>query len=146
MIEFIATCIIWVWIPGANNTNYEFFEDGVMTEATIEESVTRCRTAYNAPVIHWVVGLNDAGDRSVNSNSIEAQWVFNFDCDKNGVIGFLDFSAFSFAFGKPPPTNGCNFDADGDGIVGFLDFSAFSFAFGQCNDERKVVPCEEVFP
>jgi len=100
MTELIAVCIVWMWIPGANNTNYEFFEDGVMTEATIEESVTRCRTAYNIPVIYWVVGLNNAGDRSENSNSIEAQWVFNFDCDNDGAVGFLDFGAFLRSFGQ----------------------------------------------
>jgi len=146
MIEFIITCIIWSWIPGANNTNYEFFENGVMTEATIEESVERCRTAYNVPVIHWVVGLNDAGDRSENSNSHEAQWVFNFDCDARGVadgiVGFADFGAFSVSFNKPPPDDGCNFDADGSGWIGFPDFGAFTRAFGQCNNGKWVVPCD----
>lgn len=143
MIELIAGCIFWMWIPGANNTNYEFFEDGAMTEATVEEAVIRCRTEYNTSVTYWVVGLNDAGDRSEDSNSIEAQWIFNFDCDGNGVVGFPDFGAFAQAFNKPPSESECNFDADGSGWVGFPDFGAFRMAFGQCNDGRKVIPCGE---
>ncbi len=50
------------------------------------------------------------------------------DYDNSGLVNFLDFSAFSFAFGTsdlekdhtPPMT----------GPVGFLDFSFFSAAFG----------------
>jgi len=141
LIEFIATCVVLMWIPGAHNTNYEFFEDGIMTEATREESTIRCRTTYYTPVTYWLVGLNDAGDRSENSNSLEVQWVFNFDCDENGSVGFTDFGALIAAFGKPPPTSGCDFDANESGWVGFPDFGAFLMSVGQCNDERKVVPC-----
>jgi len=139
MTELIATCVIWMWIPGAGNTNYEFFSDGVLYEATRNEYVSMCRTSYYTPYTVWVVGLDDSTPkrRSENSNSATAQWIWNADFDGNGVVGFSDYFMFARQYG----TNNPIYDADGNGIVGFSDYGKFASYYGQCNDGRKVVPC-----
>jgi len=50
------------------------------------------------------------------------------DYDNSGLVGFLDFSAFSSAYG----TNNLEMDHTQpvSGPVGFLDFSYFSSAYG----------------
>jgi hypothetical protein len=141
MTELLMLCVIWAWIPGANDTNYEFFGDDVLIGATTDTQIEACFPDYYTPVTYYVVGLNDFGDQSVPSNSITAQAVWNFDADQDGIVGWSDFSAFFYAFRKPPPQNGPNFDADGDGIVGFVDFDAFVNTYGQCNNGKRLVKC-----
>ncbi len=143
MTELLMICVFWTWIPGANSTSYEFFGDDAFIGATTDTQIEACFPDYYTPVTYYVVGLNDLGDRSVPSNSITAQAVWNFDADQDGIVGWSEFTAFSYALGKPPPNNGPNFDVDADGIVGLVDFFAFLNAYGKCNDGRKVISCED---
>lgn len=142
-IIFYAACAFMAWMPGLNNTNFEFFQSGVMTDATVEETTWMCQDqdAYvDSPM--WVAGLDDLGNRSENSNTIIGRWEWDFDSDDNRVVDFGDFGAFASSFGKPPPSNGWNFDADGDGVVDFGDFGRFVQAFGKCNDGVRQVECD----
>lgn len=94
MTELIMTCVMWAWIPGLNNTNYEFYGDGVLIGATSDTQIEACVPAYETPVTYYVVGLNDAGDRSEPSNSITAKAIWNFDADQSGSVGVSDFNMF----------------------------------------------------
>lgn len=142
-VIFYAMCVFMAWIPGENNTNYEFFQSGVMTDATVKATTWMCQDvdAYvDSPM--WVVGLDDIGNRSVNSDTVIGRWEWDFDADGDGLVSFGDFGLFAKVFGDPaPPTNGWNFDADGDGIIGFGDFGFFTKAFGKCNDGQIQVEC-----
>ena len=146
-IIFYAMCAFMAWTPGTNNTNFEFFQSGIMTEATTFETTWICQDdipveAYvDSPM--WVVGLNDAGDRTVNSNTIIARWEWDFDADSNGSVGLGDFGDFLRAFGdSAPPNDGWNFDADGNGTIGLGDYGFFLRAFGDCNDGVQQVECD----
>lgn len=152
MIETIilyAACVLMEWTPGTNNTNYEFFQSDIVTDATVENTTWVCQDdvpvdAYvDSPM--WVVGLNDVSDRSVNSDTVIARWEWDFDSDGDGVVSLVDFGGFVQAFGNlAPPNNGWNFDATGDGVVGMGDFGRFVQAFGKCNDGVIQVECGDL--
>ena len=100
MTELILTCVIWSWLPGANNTHYEFYGNDVLIAATTENQAQACVPGHMIPVTYYVVGLDDAGNRSEPSNSVTAQYIGSHDADLNGVVGFSDFASFSKSFGK----------------------------------------------
>jgi len=136
MIKIVAACVFAVWTAASNATYYKVYLDQRFIGAPIVESIEICPVDDNVHEL-TVVGFNDSGERGPFSDSAWIQWVFNHDYDGDGIVGWLDFSAFSNAWGTDDPA----FDSDGDGIVGFLDFSAFSNAFGTCNDGVIEVPC-----
>jgi hypothetical protein len=81
---------------------------------TIADSVDNCSDVFNT--------AQDDTDGDDCGNLCDA------DYDDDGVVNFIDFSAFSFAFGS----NDLEKDHT-DPVVGpisFLDFSFFSNAFG----------------
>ena len=100
MIETIMLCVVWAWLPGEGNTNYEFFGNDVLIGATTDTQIEACVPAYDTPVTYHVVGLNDAGDRSEPSNTITAKAVYCMDADQDGVVGMSDFGRFTQQFGK----------------------------------------------
>jgi Thrombospondin type 3 repeat len=73
-----------------------------------------CRTASNA--------AQDDTDGDLCGNRCDA------DYNQNGVVNFIDFSAFSFAFASNDMQK--DHTQPVAGPVGFLDFSYFSSAFG----------------
>jgi len=90
----------------------------------------------------FVVGINIAGTRGPQSDSLFVEWKHDFDIDGDGIVGFSDFGAFSNAFGSDDP----RFDVDGDGIVGFKDYGRFGQAYGQCNNGITEFDCSDISP
>lgn len=137
-----AACAWLAWTPAENATHYDVYEDLIYSTTVIDPTVEVCRLAYYQPVVYHVVGLNDAEEESPPSDSLEVEWVWDFDAVGTPVVGFADFGQFANAFGSSNP----DFDADEDGVIGMADFGLFASRWGECNDGQKVVPCSEVFP
>ena len=146
MIDTIlyAICVWVTWGPGTTVgiTHWDVFEGLIYDETVTELEAEVCQgTDAYTPFLVYVVGFNDEGEYTLDSDPLVLQWEWDFDATEDGVVGFADFGLFAQAFGEPPPNNGWDFDADGDGIVGFSDFWYFVQAFGKCNDGVKQVEC-----
>ncbi len=142
----LAACVFLNWDPGTNAIQYEVWYDGGWTGVHVmEPPIQICQQdASDWYITHeiFVVGINIAGTRGPQSDSLFVQWKHNFDIDGDGIVGFSDFGAFSNAFGSDDP----RFDTDGDGIVGFTDYGRFSQSYGKCNDGITEIPCSDIVP
>lgn len=144
MTILYAACVWVAWGLGTTTgvTHWDVYEGLIYDETVTELEAEVCQgTAAYTPFDIHVVGLDDAGGQTEDSDPLVVERQWDFDSDGNGVVGFSDFAAFAFAFGKPPPNNGWDFDATGDGIVGLGDFGRFVQAFGKCNDGVQQVGC-----
>ena len=151
MTILYAACVWVAWSLGTTIgvTHWDVFEGGIYDETVTELEAEVCQgVGTYTPFDVYVVGFNEEGEFTKDSDPLVLQWEWDFDANRNGVVGFSDFGLFAAAFSEPPPNNGWGwaFDADGDGIVGFSDFGFFTQAFGKCNDGVKQVDCGEVFP
>jgi hypothetical protein len=152
VIELVYIACAWVLLPSVENaTYYDLFVNGEY-ELTLEEGaeyreppsysyegyITEiCRPYYYTNIEYTYLAGNAAGESEM-SPPLTLQWIWDFDTDDDGVVGFIDYSAFAYAFGSSNP----DFDTDGNGTVGFSDYFKFAVGFGKCNNGIKVVPCE----
>ena len=106
---FAATLALLLWgSPSLAGPPPDFDNDGIW------DAIDNCSEASNT-------GQEDTDGDSCGN-------LCDADYDNTGLVGFLDFTAFSAAF--------ASFDTEKDhtppiaGPVGFLDFTFFSAAFG----------------
>lgn len=145
MIELIYTVCALVALPFVDNAvDYDFYMNGEY-ELTVGEGdpyveegyvVEVCRPYYYTDIVYQYLAYNEAGSSEL-SPALTVQWVWNFDYDDNGIVGFPDYNLFALDFNTPSSRS----DADENGIVGFSDFFLFAQRFGECNSFVKVVPC-----
>ena len=136
MTLLYALCVIIAWIPGENTVSHDVYEDMIFAFNTTDTQFKACRLGYYVDTTFYVVGVNSEGTGEP-SETLTVQWVWDFDTDEDGVIGFSDFGYFIQAFTTYDPA----FDTNGDGWVSILDFGRFQQRWGECNDGVKVVPC-----
>lgn len=139
--EILIECPTWEWeaspIPGIE---YELCFDDIdhCAVAAIGDSV--CIPSLGVHDV-WVTAIdNQSGEPIYYDGDIVPIARFeSSDFTADGVVGFTDFSRFSYLYGGGSGPG----DLDGDGVVGFLDFSQFSTAFGKCVDASGTVyePC-----
>jgi len=151
VIELVYAVCAWVLLPAtANATHYDLYVNEVFTqEAVIEHydgeeflgmKVEACVDAWYMDELYQYKVSNSSGESEL-SPSLTLNWVWDFDHYGDGVVGITDFGAFVGDYG----TSAARSDADESGIVGMIDFGLFSQRYAECNNEVKVVPCEDIF-
>jgi hypothetical protein len=133
-------------LPAVENaTHYDLFVDS-QYEVTLEADdydsehdgyVTEiCRPYYYTDIAYSYTAGNEHGESEM-SPTLTLQWVWDFDYDDDGVVGWSDYGVFAQDFG----TYNERSNADGLRAVGYSDFGLFVPRFGECNSGVKVVPC-----
>jgi len=141
--EILVECPVWEWEPSPiSGIEYELCFDDLdhCAVAAIGDSV--CIPSLGSHDV-WVTAIDYQGADPVyyDGDIVSVFRAVSADFDGDGVVGFLDFGAFSGFYGDG---SGSPADFDGDGVVGFLDFSAFSGAYGKCVNESGTIytPCQ----
>ncbi len=132
----MVACAIVAWESGEGAVAHYFHEDGLEAIVAFDPEMGVCRVEYGVTHIYIVQGFTANGVGPM-SDTLTVEWMFDFDADDDGIVGFADFGAFAAAFN----VNDLRYDADGSGAVGWGDFAKFVERYGECNDGQRVVSC-----
>lgn len=91
MILF-ALCVSLAWDPSAGATGYEIRRDGVVQAITQAPTVIACAPDLYTPHTYTVIGTNDTGQRSEESDPLTLEWRWQLDLNADGVVGFADLA------------------------------------------------------
>ena len=100
MIETVITLLyalypIVQWEPPTGGTlpyAYEVFvDDTLLGHVSTNQITVPVIDFYNTHTVH-VVAIDANGNRSVPSDDLQIQWIYNMDMNKDGIVGFVDFS------------------------------------------------------
>ncbi len=101
MTSILATCIPIAWaVASGPVTSYDVYKDGTFFTNVQNALIEMCREEYELVHDIYVVALNAEGDRGPNSEHLQIQWVFDFDANRDGIVGMLDFTAFGAVYGR----------------------------------------------
>ena len=127
------------WAPAPGATSYDIYKNMIYEGSYIAPLYTVCRGNYYDVDDYYVVGVR--GDEfGSDSQTLTVQFVFDWDYDDDGIVGWGDFAVFASDFGKDRSRS----DADENGVVGFADFARLARYFGKCNSRPDMYPWSKV--